>query len=72
MLQILEAVLQFEDLRASVIDWVLSAELFYQHNMILKVTDILSDKIADGTLVQSQIITDPAIMRLLQATQFDS
>ena len=51
MLQILEAVLQFKDLRASVIEWVLSAELFYQHNMIIKVTEILAHKIADGTLI---------------------
>ena len=50
MLEILRAVLQFKDLRASIIDWVLSAELFYQHNMILKVTDVLASKVAEGTL----------------------
>ena len=42
MLELLDAILQFEDLRTSIIDWVLSAELFYQQHMIMKVTEILT------------------------------
>ena len=69
MLGILDAILKFEDLRASIIDWVLSAELFYQQHMIMKITEILAQKISEGTLTQATMMQDPALIRLLEATQ---
>ena len=37
--------------------------------MILKVTDVLASKVTEGTLTQAEMINDPSIVRLLQATQ---
>jgi len=68
MLRILSAVLEFEDLRESFIDWILSLELFYQHNMALKVSGILAKKAAEGSLTRSKMMNDPAMMRLMIAT----
>lgn len=69
MLRILSAVLDFEDLREGVIEWVLSSEIFYQHIMILRVSGLLASKMLEGSSRISEMMNDPAIRRLIVATQ---
>ena len=68
MLKILGAVLDFKDLREGVIEWVLSSEIFYQHIMILRVSGLLASKMSEGSQRTSEMMSDPAIRRLIVAT----